>query len=125
MLGVSRALVLVVGTAIIPLGLLLHGMILDTAYITYAIRGAAAVAVVLGIYWTRNNSPVPTSASVNAAMIASTSAAITFAIFEKSIAEFLGFTVDKVFAALFFSLTCILLITFIARTIKKRGMRIS
>jgi len=116
----SRVLVLAVGIASIPLALFLRGMILDTAYITYAIRAAAAVAVVLGIFWTSKAAPVPTPLSVSVGMIASTAAALLFALFEAPIARSLGFSVDKVFAALFFSLVSILLITLITRLSGKK-----
>jgi SSS family solute:Na+ symporter len=112
---VSRLMVLAVGAITIPLALALRGVILDTAYITYAIRGSAAVAVLLGIYWVRKSRPVPTALSVSVAMIASTGAAIGFVVFEKGIARLLGFPVDKVFAALFFSLFFILLLTAVSR----------
>ncbi|MBN2551190.1 MAG: sodium:solute symporter family protein [Spirochaetales bacterium] len=112
---VSRLMVLAIGAITIPLAVFLKGVILDTAYITYAIRGSAAVAVLLGIYWVRRSKPVATALSVSVAMIASTTAALGFVIFEKSITGLLGFHVDKVFAALFFSLFFILLLTALSR----------
>ncbi|UCF98374.1 MAG: hypothetical protein JSV89_02295, partial [Spirochaetaceae bacterium] len=112
---VSRLMVLSIGAITIPLAVFLRGVILDTAYITYAIRSSAAVAVLLGIYWVRKSKPVPTALSVSTAMVASTGAAIGFVIFDEPIARLLGFRVDKVFAALFFSLFFILLITALSR----------
>jgi hypothetical protein len=52
-------------------------------------------------------------------MIASTAAAIGFVIFQSAITRLLGFPVDKVFAALFFSLFSILLITALGRARKR------
>jgi SSS family solute:Na+ symporter len=120
---VSKLMVLAMGAITIPLAIFLRGVILDTAYITYAIRGSAAVAVLLGIYWVRKSRPVPTALSVSVAMIASTTAAIGFVIFQSGITRLLGFPVDKVFAALFFSLFFILLITALGRAqVRKRDL---
>jgi len=119
---VSKIMVLVIGAITIPLAITLRGLILDTAYITYAIRGSAAVAVLLGIFWVRKTGPVPTALSVTVAMVASTAAAIGFVIFQDGITRLIGFSVDKVFAALFFSLFFILLITALERArIRKRN----
>jgi hypothetical protein len=79
--------------------------------------------VLLGIYWVRKSRPVPTALSVSVAMIASTTAAIGFVIFQSGITRLLGFPVDKVFAALFFSFFFILLITALGRAqVRKRDL---
>ncbi|MCP4154957.1 MAG: sodium:solute symporter family protein [bacterium] len=115
LLKVSRRLVIVVGLIAIPPAIFLKGGILDTAYITYAIRGAAAIAVLLGVFRFKKCFPQPTPFSINVAMITSTLASIVFVIFKKEIASLLGFSVDKVYAAIFFSLFSIILVTWMRR----------
>lgn len=53
----SRILTLTTGIYIVPLALYMRGLILDTAYVSYAIRGVAAVVVLFGVYISslRNN----------------------------------------------------------------------
>lgn len=114
-LNVSRGLVIVIGLVSIPLAIFLKGAILDTAYITYAIRGSAAIAVLMGIYSVKKWIPSPTPGSINVAIIAATASSIGFVVFKKEIAAFLGFTVDKVYAAIFFTLLSIFLVTFLTR----------
>jgi solute:Na+ symporter, SSS family len=111
-LRVSRLSVVLVSLGSIPLALAIRGSILDSAYITYAIRAAAAIAVLLGVFWRRNGRPVPAAHAVTAGLVSATAAAVLFAAFPGPIARLLGFSVDKVFAALFFSLAAILVVQF-------------
>jgi SSS family solute:Na+ symporter len=107
----SRIFVVLIGLLSIPLAIWLRGLILDTAYITYAIRGAAAVAVLAGIFWVREGRPVPPPRAIRVAMVVSTAASLAFVLFNRQITALLGFPVDKVYASIFFSLASILLIT--------------
>jgi SSS family solute:Na+ symporter len=111
----SKRFVIVIGLLAIPLAVFLKGRILDSAYITYAIRGAAALGVLLGIFWLREGRPLPTPRSIAAAMVVSTLASIAFAVFKREIGALLGFSVDKVYAAIFSALSCILVITALER----------
>jgi SSS family solute:Na+ symporter len=107
----SKIFVVCIGLLSIPLAIFLRGRILDTAYITYAIRGAAAIAVLAGIFWVKEGRPVPPPRAISVAMVTSTAASVLFVICSRQITALLGFTVDKVYASIFFSLASILLIT--------------
>lgn len=50
LVSTARKLVLVVNLITVPLALLLHGAVLDAAYVSYAIRAIGAIVIVLGIY---------------------------------------------------------------------------
>ena len=123
LLRMSRLLTIAVGVTVTPMAILFKGVILDTAYITYAIRASAAVVVLFGIYWVRNSIPVPTSKAVIAALISATAASILFVIFDPQIRAWLGFSVDKVYAALFFAVASLLIVTPLTNG-KKREPRI-
>ncbi len=110
-LKMSRMLTIAVGIVVTPMAILLKGAILNAAYITYAIRASAAVIVLLGIFWIRGNISVPTPKAAITALISSTAASLLFVIFQTQITAFLGFTVDKVYAALFFALVSIFIVT--------------
>jgi SSS family solute:Na+ symporter len=107
----SKLFVVAIGLLSIPLAIFLRGRILDTAYITYAIRGAAAIAVLVGIFWVRDGRSLPPPQAISTAMVASTAASLIFVIFNRQITALLGFTVDKVYASIFFTLASILLVT--------------
>jgi len=112
-LKVSRGLVIVIGLISIPLAIFIKGSILDTAYITYAIRASAAIAVFWGVLQTKKYVLRPTPMAINAAMISATLASILFVVYQKQITAFLGFDVDKVYAAVFFTVVSIVLFTII------------
>jgi len=65
----SRIFTLVVGLVSIPLAIYLRGFILDTAYISYAIRTAAAVIVVGGVYWIVRGKRIPTPKAASWALL--------------------------------------------------------
>lgn len=109
-LKVSRGLVVAIGAISIPLAIFLKGTILETAYITYAIRGSAAIAILMGIYHFKKLLPKPTPLAVNTAVITATAASIVFVIFKRQVTALLGFPVDKVYAAIFFTLVSLLLV---------------
>jgi solute:Na+ symporter, SSS family len=110
-LRMSRLLTVAVGMLVTPMAIVFRGAILEAAYITYAIRASAAVAVILGIYWMRGSQAAPTPKAVIAALISSTAASILFVLFEPQITALFGFTIDKVYAALFFAVASILVVT--------------
>jgi solute:Na+ symporter, SSS family len=116
-LSVSKRLVIVIGLISIPLAIFLKGAILDTAYITYAIRGSAAIALLLGIYHLNKKMwfPRPTAPAVITAVISATLASVLFVVFKKEISSTLGFTVDKVYASIFFTLVSLSLVTLVNR----------
>jgi solute:Na+ symporter, SSS family len=120
-LRMSRMLTIAVGLAVTPMAILLKGAILDAAYVTYAIRASAAIAVLFGIFWMKGNIPVPTPKAAVTALISSTAASVVFMIFRTQITAVLGFTVDKVYAALFFALISILIVTPFTRDDNRGG----
>lgn len=118
LLSVSRQFTFVVGILLIPLAIYMKGFVLDTAYISYAIRAAAAVVVLLGVYWRVKDRIIPTKLSASVAMILGAVVAVSFPI----IAYFnKNFKFDKVFGALGISFAAILIVTFIEKVILKRG----
>jgi SSS family solute:Na+ symporter len=118
LLSVSRQFTFVVGILLIPLAIYMKGFVLDTAYISYAIRAAAAVVVLLGVYWKIKDRIIPTKLSASIAMILGAAVAVLFPI----IAYFnKNFKFDKVFGALGISFAAILIVTFIERVILIRG----
>ncbi|MEO0246983.1 MAG: sodium:solute symporter family protein [candidate division WOR-3 bacterium] len=117
LLEVSRRFTFVVGLLLIPLAIYLRGFVLDTAYISYAIRAAAAVIVLLGVYWRVKDRVVPTKFAASLAMLLATIVAVTFPIiqyFNKN------FKFDKVFGALGIATAVILILTIFERVYLKR-----
>ncbi len=119
LLKVSRAFVVVVGLLSLPPAIFFKGGILETAYITYAIRGAAAIAVLLGVMGLKKWIPTPTPTSVNVGMVSATLASVLFVIFREQVTSALGFSVDKVYAAIFFTLVSILLVSWWQKRVKQ------
>ncbi len=107
----SRIFTLVVGLVSIPLAIYLRGFILDTAYISYAIRTAAAVIVVGGVYWIVRGKRIPTPKAASWALLGGTFFSLLFVILKYAV----GFKVDKVYGALFSSLVLLIIISLIDR----------
>lgn len=117
LLQVARRFTFVVGIVLIPLAVYLKGFVLDTGYISYAIRGAAAVIVLSGVFWVTKGKRVPTSLSASLAMIAGTVVAVSFPIINYLNPEF---RFDKNLWALGISLLFVVLVTFIQRGVLER-----
>jgi len=117
LLKISKRMTIIVGLSVIPMAIFIKGGILEMAYLTYGIRGAAAIVVLLGIYLInkKNGKPIITCAAANAAFISSTVGIILYVLFKTQITAVLGFGVDKVYVALFFSLVSALLVTLFTR----------
>ncbi len=85
LLKFSRAATAVIGFLIIPCAIAFHGYILDTAYLSYAIRDAASIIVLLGVFWVfrKGNEKYNfvTEAAVKTAIIVATVAACSVVVF--------------------------------------------
>jgi SSS family solute:Na+ symporter len=100
--AVARRLVILVSLTIIPLAIFIRGAILDSGYVSYAIRAIGAIIILFGIYRSRWVSPL-------AANLAFTIG--TAAIFICVIANRLHwFSVDKTYGAVATTLFVILLV---------------
>jgi SSS family solute:Na+ symporter len=117
LLKVSRWFTFIVGLLLIPLAVYLQGYVLDTGYISYAIRGAAAIIVLAGVYWVVKGKRIPTSNAANVAMILGTVVAVAFPIIKYYKPTF---NFDKNLWALGIALLSILFVTFIERVILKK-----
>ena len=117
LLKVSRWFTFIVGLLLIPLAVYLKGYVLDTGYISYAIRGAAAIIVLAGVYWVVKGERIPTSNAANVAMILGTVVAVAFPIIKYYKPTF---NFDKNLWALGIALLSILLVTFIERVMLKK-----
>ncbi|MDI6851281.1 MAG: sodium:solute symporter family protein [bacterium] len=116
-LKVSRWFTFIVGILLIPLAVFLKGFVLDTGYISYAIRGAAAIIVLAGVYWVVRGKRIPTPNAAIVAMIVGTIVAIAFPIIKYYKPDF---NFDKNLWALGTALLSILLVTFIERVVFRR-----
>lgn len=112
---VSRNFVVLTGFISIPLAIFFKGSLLDTAYITYAIRASAAIAILMGIYHVRGFIPKPTPQAVSIAMVAAAISSIVFVVFKNEITQLVGFAIDKVYAAIFFTVVSILIVTWFTK----------
>jgi len=119
LLKVSRWFTFIVGILIIPLAIYMGGFVLDTAYISYAIRASAAIIVLLGVYWKIRGKTVPTKLSASLAMLAGAIVAVLFPILNYINKNF---KFDKVFGAILISLTVVLLVTFVERVLLRRSV---
>jgi len=117
LLKTSRRMTVAVGLAVIPMAIFIKGGILDIAYLTYGIRGAAAIVVLVGVYLTnkKTGKPIVTAQAANAAFISSTVGIILYVIFKSKITEAIGLSVDKVYIALFFSLLSLIVGTLLTK----------
>lgn len=120
LLKMSKLLTVIVGIITIPMAIYLQGRILEAAYITYGIRGSAAIVVLLGVFWlnkkTQRTFVTPVAAS--AAIIAATVGILIFAINRTAIMaalKWLPFTLDQVYVAIFFTLAAILIVSPLTR----------
>ncbi|GAK60262.1 putative sodium:solute symport protein [Candidatus Vecturithrix granuli] len=120
LLKVSKLLTVIVGLLTIPMAIYLQGRILEAAYITYGIRGSAAIVVLLGVFWlnkkTQGTFVTPLAASVS--IIAATVGILIFAMNKNTITAYLKwlpFTLDQVHVAIFLTLAAILIVTPLTR----------
>ncbi|HDS02411.1 MAG TPA: sodium:solute symporter family protein [Firmicutes bacterium] len=117
LLKTSRRMTVAVGLAVIPMAIFIRGGILDIAYLTYGIRGAAAVVVLAGVYIThkKTGKPIITAQAANAAFISSTLGIILYVLFKPQIVQAIGLNVDKVYVALFFSVLSLIVGTWLTK----------
>lgn len=125
LLKASKFLTAAVGILTIPMAIYIQGRILEAAYITYGIRGAAALIVLLGVFWinkkTQRTYVTPQAAS--AALVVATVGILLFVIFKSSVMPYLGwvpFTIDRVHVAIFLTLFTILIVTPLTRKPRKQ-----
>lgn len=123
LLKASRVMTVLVGILSIPLAIFVRGGILEAAYITYGIRGAAAIVVILGVYtgYKKFKEKWITPEAAVTALITSTIGILLFVINKKTITEFIGFEIDKVYIAIFLTVLSILIVSPLTRRREKDG----
>ena len=101
-IATARKLVVLVGIVTIPLAIFLRGAVLDTAYVSYAIRAIGAIVILTGLYargWI-------SARGVRLAFILG-----TVVIFGTIIAKEMGwFSVDKTYGAVIATVTILLMV---------------
>ena len=115
LLRVSKLLTVAVGIVTIPMAVYIKSGILEAAYITYGIRGSAALVVILGVFWIdkRTARSVVTPQAAGIAIVAATVGILLFVRFKESVLTMLSwvpFTIDRVHVAIFLTLASIFLI---------------
>ena len=109
----ARKLVVLVNVVTVPLAILLKGAVLDTAYVSYAIRAIGAIVIVSGLYARKLVTPL----GVKLAFIVG-----TVAVFFTMVAGQRGwFEVDKTYSAVITTLAVILLSTLGDRLFGRRA----
>lgn len=100
-ISTARKLVLLVSVITVPLAIFMKGAVLDTAYISYAIRAIGAIVIVTGLYARKLVTPL----GVKLAFIIG-----TISVFITMIAQQRGwFSIDKTYGAVAATLVVILL----------------
>jgi SSS family solute:Na+ symporter len=100
-ISTARKLVLLVSLLTVPLAIFLKGAVLDTAYISYAIRAIGAIVIVTGLYCRKLVTPL----GVKLAFIIG-----TLSVFVTIVAQQKGwFSVDKTYGAVATTIVVILL----------------
>lgn len=100
-ISTARKLVVLVSLVTVPLAIFLKGAVLDTAYISYAIRAIGAIVIVTGLY----SRKLVTSLGVKLSFIIG-----TVAVFVTMVAQQRGwFEIDKTYGAVITTLAVILL----------------
>ncbi len=100
-IGVARKLVILVTLFTLPLAIFLQKGILDSAYVSYAIRSIGAIVILLGIYQKRWVSPT----GVKLAFVGGMAAIFFFMLADKMA----WFHIDKTYGAVVFALFFILI----------------
>lgn len=121
LLKFSKAMTITVGIISIPMAIFIRGGILEAAYITYGIRGAAAIVVILGIvlgYKKIKGTWVTPQAAITA-LVVSTLGILIFVLNKEAISNFIGMNIDKVYVALVLSILSIVIVTPLTK--KKEG----
>ncbi|MBN1553659.1 MAG: sodium:solute symporter family protein [Phycisphaerae bacterium] len=123
LLKASRVMTVFVGLLTIPAAVLFRGGILDAAYITYSIRGSAAILIILGLWGVTRKAGrrLVTPAAAVAAIVSSTVGVILYVL----VREKLGFTLDKVYVAILFVLASIAIVSPLTRKSVARGAEIA
>ncbi|HOK22875.1 MAG TPA: sodium:solute symporter family protein [Candidatus Hydrothermia bacterium] len=117
LLKVSRWFTFIVGLLLIPLAAYMQGFVLDTGYISYAIRGAAAIIVLAGVFWVSKGRRVTTSLAATIALIGGTVISVLFPIISYYNPEF---KFDKNVWALGSAIVLLLLVTLVERLLFKK-----
>ena len=112
----SKKITVSIGIIIIPMALFIKSGILESAYITYAIRSSAAILIIFGYYFIskKTGRTIFTNISAVASIISAITGVIIFLLFPKffnSLSITFGFTIDKVFVTLFFAITTLIITT--------------
>jgi SSS family solute:Na+ symporter len=117
----SKLLTIFVGLVTIPMAIFIPGGILETAYITYGIRGAAAIVVLFGVFAIskKTGKSIVTPNAATAAIIAATVGILVFVWTKHYIFRFFGFTFDKVYVSIVVTLVTLFFVTLFSR---KKGV---
>jgi SSS family solute:Na+ symporter len=111
-IATARKLVVLVSVLTVPMAIFLKGAVLDTAYISYAIRAIGAIVIILALYARKLVTPL----GVRLSFIIG-----TVAVFVTMIAQQQGwFTVDKTYGAVVTTLLVILFSTLGDRLFRKK-----
>jgi len=112
-IATARKLVLLVSVLTVPLAIFLKGAVLDTAYISYAIRAIGAIVIVSGLYFRKLVTPL----GVKLAFVIG-----TLSVFVTIIAQQKGwFIIDKTYGAVAATLVVILLSSVGDRLFRRRA----
>lgn len=112
-ISTARKLVVLVSVITVPMAIFLKGAVLDTAYISYAIRAIGAIVIVTGLY----SRKIVTPLGVKLSFIIG-----TVAVFVTMVAQQRGwFEIDKTYGAVITTLAVILLSSLGDRLFRRRA----
>jgi solute:Na+ symporter, SSS family len=112
--AVARKLVIMVSLVTIPLAIFIRGAILDSGYVSYAIRAIGAIIILFGIYKSRWVS----STAANLAFIVGTTATLLCVLANR----LHWFSVDKTYGAVATTLLVILLVNLCERSMGEKNV---
>ena len=112
----SKIVTVSIGIIIIPMALFIDSGILESAYITYAIRSSAAILILFGFYFVskKTGRTIFTNISAIVSIISAIFGIVLFLVFNDFFTEMslnLGFAIDKVFVTLFFAISGLIITT--------------
>jgi Na+/proline symporter len=112
-ISTARKLVILVSVLTVPMAIFLKGAVLDTAYISYAIRAIGAIVIVTGLYTRKLVTPL----GVKLSFIIG-----TIAVFVTMIAQQRGwFEMDKTYGAVITTLVVIVLSSLGDRLLRRKA----
>lgn len=121
----SKIITVLVGLVIIPMAIFINGGILESAYVSYAIRSSAAILIIFGFYFVskKTGKTIFTNISAIISIVSAIIGVILYLVFDDFFSELslsLGFTIDKVFVTLFFAVIALFTVTFFTKKDNKK-----